>query len=234
MAPFDSQPIKSLPAPRDGNIVVRSYQTGSMNRHTIIDVVIITVIFIALLLSLSALACFRPTSLNPFRAVPVRGTSVPIINTATPMRSTATTGRSIHYSRHILMMSFILHNWWARTFHDGIPRSVNTAHHEPTLFRAAPLSAHPSSAIIGPEFYPRSPSFTTFAPTSLSGTPSIVNTFVDSGDVELHELDGSKSLSTPSLAAADDADIADNRVVMLSDTEFIVSVDAKPEAPDPS
>ncbi|KAG1829853.1 hypothetical protein EV424DRAFT_393789 [Suillus variegatus] len=231
MAPFDSQPIKSLPAPRDGNIVVRSYQSGSMNRHTIIDVVIITVIFIVLLLSLSALACFRPTSLNPLRAVPVRGTSVPIINTATPMRSTATTGRSIHYSRHILMMSFILHNWWARTFHDGIPRSVNTAHHEPTLFRAAP---HASSAVIGTEFYSRSLSFTTFAPTSQSEAPSIVNTFVDSGDVELHVLDGSKSLSTPSSAAADDADIADNRVVMLSDTEFIVPVDAKPEAPDPS
>jgi hypothetical protein len=108
-------------------------------------------------------------------------------------------------------------------------------HHEPTLSRAAQLSTHTSS-VLGTEFYPHSPSFTTFAPTSMSGAPSIVNTFVDSDAVELHVLGGSKTPSTSLLAAADDADITDNQVVVTSATEFIIRVDADtvPEAPDPS
>jgi hypothetical protein len=109
-------------------------------------------------------------------------------------------------------------------------------HHEPTLFRAVQLSAHASSAGMGAEFYPRSPSFTTFAPTSISGAPSIVNTFVDSDAVELHVLDGSKGPSTSSLPVADDTDITDIQVVVPSATEFIVCVDADTilQAPDPS
>lgn len=239
MAPFDTQPIKSLPAPRTGNIIARSYQPGSMDRHTIIDIIVVMVIFIALLLSLTALACFRPTSLSSLRAVPVLGTSVPVTNTATPVRSTATPRRSIRHSRQILVTTFlVLHNWWARASHNGIPRSaMDTArHHEPTLFRAAQLSAHASSAGMGAEFYPRSPSFTTFAPTSISGAPSIVNTFVDSEAMELHVLGGSKGPSTSSLPVADDADITDIQVVVPSATEFIVCVDADTllHAPDPS
>ncbi|KAG1729300.1 hypothetical protein EDD22DRAFT_409508 [Suillus occidentalis] len=139
MAPFDTQPIKSLPAPRTGNIIARSYQPGSMDRHTIIDIIVVMVIFVALLLSLTALACFRPTSLSSLRAVPVLGTSVPVPNTATPVRSTATPRR---YSRQILVTTFfVLHNWWARASHHGIPRSAmdTPRHHEPTLFRAAQL-----------------------------------------------------------------------------------------------
>jgi hypothetical protein len=109
-------------------------------------------------------------------------------------------------------------------------------HHEPTLFRAAQLSAHTSSAGMGAEFYPRSPSFTTFAPTSMSGAPSIVNTFVDSEAMELHVFDGSKAPSTSSLAVADDADITDIQIVVPSATEFVACVDADtmPQAPDPS
>ncbi|KAG2140246.1 uncharacterized protein EDB93DRAFT_1252880 [Suillus bovinus] len=223
MAPLDTQPIKSLPASRAGNMVVRSYQSGSMDRHTMIDVIIITVIFIALLLSLSALACLRPTSLSSPRAAPVLGTSVPVANTATPVHSTATPGRSIHYSRHILVMSLLLHKWWPRTFQNGVPRSDmgTAAHHEQTLFRAAQLSAHTSSAGISTEFYTRPLSFTTFSPTSLSGGPSIVDTFVDTEAVELHMLGGSKPLSASSLAVADDADIP-----VLSATEFSVPVHA--------
>jgi hypothetical protein len=41
MAPFDTLPIKSLPAPRTGNIIARSYQPGSMDRHTIIDIIVV-------------------------------------------------------------------------------------------------------------------------------------------------------------------------------------------------
>ncbi|KAG2749444.1 hypothetical protein P692DRAFT_20818619 [Suillus brevipes Sb2] len=237
MAPFDTQPIKSLPAPRTGNIIARTYQTGSMDRHTIIDIIVVMVIFVALILSLTALACFRPTSLSTLRTVPVFGASVPVTNPATPVRSTATPRRSIPHSRQILVTSFlVLHNWWARASHHGIPRStMDTArHHEPTLFRAAQPYAHPSG--LGAEFYPRSPSFTTFAPTSISGAPSIVNTFVDSDAVELHVLDGSKGPSTSSLPVADDADISDIQVVVPSATDFIVCIDADTllQAPDPS
>lgn len=238
MAPFDTQPIKLLPAPRTENIIARSDQLGSMDRHTIIDVVVVMAIFIVLLLSLSALACFRPTSLSSLRAIPVLGTSVPVANAASPVHPTATPGRSIRHSRQILVTLFlILHNWWARASHNGIPRSAmdTTRHHEQTLFRAAQLPTHTSLAGMGTEFYARSPSFSTFVPTSMSGAPSIVNTFVDSEAVELRVLDGSKA-STSSLAVANDADITDNQVVVPSATEFIVRVDADtvPEAPDPS
>ncbi|KAG2032901.1 hypothetical protein BDR03DRAFT_968951 [Suillus americanus] len=229
MAPLDIQPIKSLPAPT-GNIVSRSFQSGPMDHHTMIDVVVMIVIFVALLLSLSALAWFRPTSLSSLRAIPILGTSVPIANTATPMRSSATPERSIRYFRQI-MVSTLFYNWWTRASHSGIPWTVtNTAHHEQTLFHVAQLSAHTSSAGMGNT---RSPSFTTFAPTSTSGAPSIVNTFVDSEAVELQVLGGSKTPSTPSLAVADDAD---NHIVVLSATELIARVDVGtvPEAPDPS
>lgn len=237
MAPFDTQPIESLPAPRAGNIVSRSDQPGSIDHHTIIDIAVAIMIFVILLLSLSALAWFRPTLLSPHRAIPVLGTSVPVTNTATPARSTANPVRGIRYSTQVLMTSILLHNWWGRASHHGIPQSVmNAAHHEQTLFRAVQSSAHTSSAGMGTEFYTRSPSFTTFAPTSMSGAPSIVNTFVDSEVVELHMLGCSKAPSTSSLAVADDADITDNQVVMMSSTEPIAHVDASvmPEAPDPS
>lgn len=207
-----------------------------MDRHTIIDIIVVMVIFVALLLSLTALACFRPTSLSSLRAVPVLGTSVPVPNTATPVRSTATPRR---YSRQILVTTFfVLHNWWARASHHGIPRSAmdTPRHHEATIFRVAQLSAHAPSASMGAEFFPRSPSFTTFAPTSISGEPSIVNTFVDSDAVELHVLDSSKGPSTSSLPVADDTDITDIQVVVPSVTDFIVCVDADTllQAPDPS
>ncbi|KAG1810829.1 uncharacterized protein BJ212DRAFT_570105 [Suillus subaureus] len=202
MAPFDAEPIKSLPALGAGNIVARSYQSGSMDRHTMIDVIVMIVL----------------------------GTSVPVTNTATPARSTATPGRSIRYSRQILV-SLLLHNWWIRAFHNGIPRPVtNTAHHEQTLFHVAQLSAHTSSAGMGNT---RSPSFTTFAPISISAASSIVDTFVNSEAVELHMLGSSKTPSTSSLAVADDAD---TQIVVLSPTEPIARADVgtAPEAPDPS
>ncbi|KAG1739576.1 hypothetical protein EDB19DRAFT_1908843 [Suillus lakei] len=244
MAPFDSQPIKSLPTPKAGSIVARSYQSGSMDHHTIVDVVVIieplrplswfppstvslvihdtdntslTVIFVALILSLSALAWFRPT-LSSFHAFPVHGTSVPVTHTATPVRPTMTPGRSIHYSRQILVTSFsLLQTWWARASHNGTPRSATgIVHHEPTLYRGAQLPAHASSAGIGTEPYTRSPSFTTFAPTSISGAPSIVNTYVDSEAVELHMLGGSKAPSTSSFAVTDNiADTTDSPVVVI-------------------
>ncbi|KAG1719104.1 hypothetical protein EDB19DRAFT_747951 [Suillus lakei] len=217
MAPFDSQPIKSLPTPKAGSIVARSYQSGSMDHHTIVDVVVIIVIFVALILSLSALAWFRPT-LSSIHAFPVHGTSVPVTHTATPVRPTMTPGRSIHYSRQILVTSFsLLQTWWARASHNGTPRSATgIVHHEPTLYRGAQLPAHASSAGIGTEPYTRSPSFTTFAPTSISGAPSIVNTYVDSEAVELHMLGGSKAPSTSSFAVTDNvADTTDSPVVVI-------------------
>lgn len=235
MAPFDAQPIKSLPpsASRAGNVVARNYQSNSIDHHTIIDIVIMLVIFVALILSLSALAWFRPTLPSSFRATPVLRTAVPIANTATPVRSTP--GRSIHYSRQLLaVMAFILHNWWgARASHNGIPRSVMDIahHHEQTIFRAAQLSPHTPSADVGTELYTRSPSFTTFTPTSMSGAPSIVDTVVNSEAMELHILGGSKTPSTSSLAVENDLDITNNQVVVLPVTEIIAGT--MPEAPDP-
>ncbi|KAG1884178.1 hypothetical protein F4604DRAFT_1920031 [Suillus subluteus] len=226
------QPIKSFPAPRSGNIVARSYQSGSMDHHTMIDVIVMIVIFVALLLSLSVLAWFRPTSLSSIRAIPILGTSVPVANTAMPMRSTATPGRGIGYSRQIVVSS-LFHNWWTRASHNGILRIVtNAAHHEQTLVHVAQLP-HTPSIVTGTEFSTRSPSFTTFASTSVSGAPSIVNTFVNSEAVELQVLGGSKTPSTPSLAVADNVD---NQIVVLSATELIARVDVGtvPEAPDPS
>lgn len=233
MAPLDTQPIKSLPSPRAGNIIARNYQSNSMDHHTIIDIVIMLVIFVALLLSLSTLAWFRPTLPSLSRAIPVLRTAVPITNPATPVRSTPR--RSIHYTRQILVVtSFVLHNWWLRASHNGIPRfAMDSAHHhEQTLFRAAQLSPHTPSAGVGTEFYTHSSSFTTFVPTSISGAPSIDDTVVNSEAVELHILGGSKTPSTSSLAVANDVDIIDNQIVVLPVAEFIAGT--MPEAPDPS
>jgi hypothetical protein len=237
MAPFDTQPIKSLPAPRAVNIVARSYQSGSMDHHAIIEVVVMIVIFFALLLSLSVLAWFRPTSLSSLRAIPVPGTSVPVANLAMPMRSTATPRHSIRYSRQIMVALLSLPSWWARVPHNGNLRSAtNNAHHEPTIFHVARLSAHASSAGMGTEFYTRSPSFTTITPTSISGAPSTIGTFIDSEAMELHMFAGSKPPSTSSLAVADDVNMTDNQAVVMPVTEPIARVDVATvsEAPDPS
>ncbi|KAG2125817.1 hypothetical protein DEU56DRAFT_759119 [Suillus clintonianus] len=221
MAPFKTQPIKSLPAT---SILIRSdpSQSGSMDRHTIIGVVVMVAIFLGLILSLSALAWFRPTSLSSFRAIPVRVTSVPTSNTATPVHSTATPGRSISSSRRIFgTFSFYWH-WWTQASRSGIPRStINVTHHESTLSRVAQSPARASLAGRSTEFNTRpntrSPSFATFA-------PSIDNTLVDSEAVELHTLGGIKTPSTSSLA--DNGDTIDNQVVVLPAVVPIAHEDA--------
>ncbi|KAG0696089.1 hypothetical protein DFH29DRAFT_1083071 [Suillus ampliporus] len=280
MAPFDTEPIKSLSS-RGGDPV--SSDPGTMDRHTVIDVVVITgkfaslrismvmgqdgspylslsrsisptpletlrplscfppsllflmintettcttVIFLALLLSLYVFAWHRPTSLRSLRAIPVHGTSSPTPNTATHVRSTAIPRHNVAYSRRLWAMLVLFYHWWGQASHTGIHRAsaVNIVHHEPTVFRVAPLSAQASSAGMGTELYTRSPSFTTFAPTSISGAPSIINTIVDNEAMELHVLGGIKGPSTSSLAVTDNADTTDTQYVVLS-AEPIAHVD---------
>ncbi|KAG1727064.1 uncharacterized protein EDB91DRAFT_1164911 [Suillus paluster] len=187
-----------------------------------------TVIFLALLLSLSALAWWRPTSLNSLRAIPSHGPSLPTHNTAIPVHSTATPARSVSHSGRLWSMWVLFYHWWAHVSNTGIYRNpaIVIVHHEPTVFSAARVSAQVSSAGIRTEVHTRSPSFTTFAPTSesISGAPSIINTIVDNEVIELHML-GGKGPSTSSFAVTDNADTADTHGVMLSATEPIAHTD---------
>jgi hypothetical protein len=182
------------------------------------EILPITVIFLALILSLCVLAWRHPTSLSSLRA----GTALPAPNIAPSARSLATHGRSFAYPRGTW---FLFYGWWRHASHNGINRVAPSQHHEQSVARARSPTRAPSAGV-GTVSSTRAPTPATFAFTFLGGSSSI-NTAVDDSDaMELHKLDGTKGPSTSSMSITDCADMTNVQTAVLTVVEPIVRVEA--------
>lgn len=186
------------------------------------DTVSITVIFLALLLSLYVFVWKYPTSLNSLRAVPVSDTTLPVPNTAPPGRSH---GRSspVHLREKFLAIYY----WWLRASYNRTMNIPPITHHEHSVARSPSVRADTG---------PPTPATLAF---TFSGATSSIDTTVNNNEasdaIELHKLDGSKDPSVSSLAVTDDADINNVQLVVTTGEPivrvYVVSVSEASEAP---